>query len=132
MGEILDCFYEGVILSMAGSLVFFALCSPFYYSQKNFRKEGEEGWRKRLEKIKDLTLSVKELDSEMTIKDGIEFDQPIFYTGTFTVQIPAVDNEFGVMGMNSAILKRKVEVYCWRQNISYDLDDGSVANYSYK
>ena len=66
----------------------------------------------------------------MTIKDGIEFDQPIFYTGTLTVQNPAVDNEFGVM-CNSAILKREVEVCYWSENREYDLENDRVLDSYY-
>ena len=42
----------------------------------------------------------------------------MFYRGTLRVERPPVDQEFGVMASKYAMLSRRVEIYCYKEEVS--------------
>ena len=69
--------------------------------------------RKRLARIKEFMPRVKEEKSELINSENE--GQPIFVTGTLTVEGSPTDPYFAVITEGQPVLERKVEVYCWKE-----------------
>ena len=62
--------------------------------------------------------------------DANEFEL-VHLTGETVNNVQIVDNDFSLLANNSYRLKRKVEMYQWRETMTVDQRDGSK-NYSYE
>ena len=60
----------------------------------------------------------------------------MFYKGELRVERPPVDEEFGVMASTYAMLRRRVEVYCYKEEVSKRIEregdkSRTVTDYKY-
>ena len=48
----------------------------------------------------------------------MQLAKPVFYSGNLKVERPPVDDEFGVTVSTHAMMHRKVEIYCYREEVT--------------